>query len=205
MRLELTFRSHERSISDENDPPARKPFVSFKLRELESNGRTPGSEPGVTTNNDCPASTSRIGDWKSALRESNPPRQVGSLEPLPLGQEHMFSGESLLSRRLQSVPGLSFREAAEAGIEPASGRVTTVCPYQHEHHRIDGSVRMAGFEPAVSCSRSTRSTRLSHTLRMKSAQWESNPHIRHGKAVGCRYIMGAQMAAELSKIENRSR
>ena len=25
----------------------------------------------------------------------------------------------------------------------------------------------------------------------KSAQWESNPHFRHGKAVGCRYIMGA--------------
>ena len=29
------------------------------------------------------------------------------------------------------------------------------------------------------------------TRRCKSAQRESNPHIRHGKAVGCRYIMGA--------------
>lgn len=26
----------------------------------------------------------------------------------------------------------------------------------------------------------------------KSAQWESNPHIRHGKATGSRYIMGAK-------------
>ncbi len=34
------------------------------------------------------------------------------------------------------------------------------------------------------------STRLSHTLKIESAQRESNPHIRHGKAVGCRYIMG---------------
>jgi hypothetical protein len=25
----------------------------------------------------------------------------------------------------------------------------------------------------------------------KSAQWESNPHVRHGKAIGYRYIMGA--------------
>ncbi len=25
----------------------------------------------------------------------------------------------------------------------------------------------------------------------QSAQWESNPHFRHGKAVGCHYIMGA--------------
>jgi hypothetical protein len=27
----------------------------------------------------------------------------------------------------------------------------------------------------------------------QSAQWESNPHFRHGKAVGCRYIMGANV------------
>ncbi len=25
----------------------------------------------------------------------------------------------------------------------------------------------------------------------ESAQWESNPHIRHGEATGSRYIMGA--------------
>ena len=25
----------------------------------------------------------------------------------------------------------------------------------------------------------------------ESAQWESNPHVRHGKAIGYRYIMGA--------------
>ena len=36
----------------------------------------------------------------------------------------------------------------------------------------------------------------------KSAQRESNPHFRHGKAVGCHYIMGACLAAELSKIGN---
>ena len=31
----------------------------------------------------------------------------------------------------------------------------------------------------------------------KSAQRESNPHIRHGKATGCRYIMGAKIVAEI--------
>ena len=53
------------------------------------------------------------------------------------------------------------------------------------------TVRTAGFEPAISCSRSTRNTRLSYVLFIKSAQRELNPHFRHGKAVGCRYIMGA--------------
>ena len=32
-----------------------------------------------------------------------------------------------------------------------------------------------------------------------SAQRESNPHVRHGKAVGCRYIMGTIAVPELSK------
>ena len=58
--------------------------------------------------------------------------------------------------------------------------------------------RMAGL---VSGRWGNRNTRLSHTLRIKSAQWESNPHFRHGKAVGCHYIMGACLAAELSKIK----
>jgi hypothetical protein len=39
---------------------------------------------------------------------------------------------------------------------------------------------------------------LFHTSRFilptfASAQWESNPHFRHGKAAGYRYIMGAKM------------
>jgi len=37
--------------------------------------------------------------------------------------------------------------------------------------------------------------------KIESAQWESNPHIRHGKAVGCRYIMGAWLVFELPKIK----
>ncbi len=49
-----------------------------------------------------------------------------------------------------------------------------------------------------------RRTDLVGTL--KSAQRESNPHFRHGKATGCRYIMGALWCAELSKIqEHRER
>ena len=34
------------------------------------------------------------------------------------------------------------------------------------------------------------------------AQWESNPHFRHGKAAGYRYIMGAKcITTKLSKIK----
>ena len=35
-----------------------------------------------------------------------------------------------------------------------------------------------------------------------SAQRESNPHVRHGEAVGYRYIMGTFAVPGLSKIEN---
>ena len=63
------------------------------------------------------------------------------------------------------------------------------------------SVRTVGLEPTISCSRGTRNTRLSHVLIIESAQRESNPHVRHGKAIGYRYIMGAWLEAELSKIQ----
>ena len=74
---------------------------------------------------------------------------------------------------------------------------------------------MVGFEPTISSSPSMRDARLRYTLQSQgadsnrrspapeqadyqanptpemNAQRESNPHFRHGKAVGCRYIMGA--------------
>ena len=53
---------------------------------------------------------------------------------------------------------------------------------------------MAGFEPAISCSQGRRiSQAFLHPELPRapaSAQRESNPHVRHGKAVGYRYIMG---------------
>ena len=62
---------------------------------------------------------------------------------------------------------------------------------------------MAGFEPPLSCSRSRRigqaflNPKPSRTP--TSAQRELNPHVRHGKAVGYRYIMGTIAVPELSK------
>ena len=104
--------------------------------------------------------------FKSALRESNPPRQVGGLEPLPLGQGHSIfsttafalhpryrSAGSVASGRRESRTLKAYRStafeaaavanrlalpflAAEAGIEPASRRLTVAFPYQHRTHRI---------------------------------------------------------------------
>ena len=42
---------------------------------------------------------------------------------------------------------------------------------------------------------------LPHAL-IESAQRESNPRFRHGKAAGYLYIMGACVAAELSKTKS---
>lgn len=116
-----THKSRSRPPVFKTGPSSsRMTSVLFKLRELESNQRLPGSEPGVTTNSNYPAvfvvlkhsvreshrappegwscefqrPTPRLRAGESALRESNPPRQVGSLEPLPLGQGHiLFAAE----------------------------------------------------------------------------------------------------------------
>ena len=63
-----------------------------------------------------------------------------------------------LSRRLPSPVGLPFRQAAVAGIEPATRRLTAAYPYQHGSHRIM-SGRTVGFEPTISCFRSRRNGR----------------------------------------------
>src|SRR5947209_19143179 len=65
---------------------------------------------------------------------------------------------------------------------------------------------MARFQAALSCSRSTRigqpSLHPESPRSLTSAQLESNPHVRHGKAEGCRYIMGTFAVPGLSKIES---
>ena len=62
---------------------------------------------------------------------------------------------------------------------------------------------MAGFEPAISCSQGRRIGQAflhpESSRSPTSAQRESNPHVRHGKAVGYRYIMGTIAVPELSK------
>jgi hypothetical protein len=57
---------------------------------------------------------------------------------------------------------------------------------------------MVGFEPTVSSTPSWRIASLSYILN-KSARWELNPRVPHGKRVGFRYITGAKPSAELSK------
>jgi hypothetical protein len=146
---------------------------------------------------------------QSALRESNSPVQLGRLAPLPLGQEHMkrkeresnpqgFRSTVFETAAIANWLALPFvSPAAAAGIEPATGRLTGACQYQHRPHR--NRVGVVGFEPTISCSRSRRICQAIPYADSKSAQRESNPHFRHGKAVGCRYIMGAIWKIELSK------
>lgn len=114
-------------------------------------------------------------------------------------------------------PVLKLVSAAGAGLDPASRRSERrILPLNDPAERFGcrsskvsspavGCKRTAkgraGLEPARgcltgTCSAAELSTRFSRTARedvrfVGSAQRESNPHIRHGKATGCRYIMGA--------------
>ena len=98
-------------------------FRDRELRGQDSNLRTRDSKSRISTDRNYPASP-------SALRELNPPVQLGRLVPLPIGQGHVQAeGEGVepsrliarpLSGRLPSPVGLPFRKAAVAGIEPAA-------------------------------------------------------------------------------------
>jgi hypothetical protein len=137
--------------------------------------------------------------------------------PAPIGQGHVLSRRKEresnpqgcharpASNGVPSPVGLPFRftKAAVAGIEPASGRLTAAYPYQHGSHRIvsfsqDGWIRTSDLvlPGHAECQAFPRPE-----TNLQSAQRESNPHVRHGKATGCRYIMGAWLEAELSRID----
>ena len=112
--------------------------------------------------------------FQSALWELNPPRQLGRLEPQPLGQgrtrrkvrESNPQGSSLGRFRggCHRQLGLTLRiKAAAAGIEPASGRLTAAYPYQHGSHR-NGKSGWPDLNRRSRAARSTRNTRLSYIL-----------------------------------------
>jgi hypothetical protein len=96
------------------------------------------------------------------------------------------------------------RSAPAAGIEPASPRLTAGRSYQHELHR-NRRVSQSGWpdsnrrSPAPEAGGLARLSHIPSRLHPISAQRESNPHVRHGKAVGYRYIMGTIAVPELSK------
>ena len=80
-----------------------------------------------------------------------------------------------------ALPYCNSQRAAAAGIEPAKGRLTGACLYQHRPHRNE--VRVAGFEPAISSSPSLRDARLRYTL-ARSARADSNRRSRAPEARG---------------------
>ena len=110
----------------------------------------------------------------------------------------------LFSRQLPSPIGLPFRYELRRQESNLRGYafnrrlpVPARCPTAIE-------VSAVGFEPTISCFRSRRNCQAFPYADRKSAQRESNPHIRHGKAVGCRYIMGACFAVNSIVKEQRA-
>mgnify|MGYP000986185865 CR=1 FL=1 len=148
----------------------------------------------------------------SALRESNPPCQVGSLGPLPLGQGHVHGKRKERESNPQGSSPTAFKAAAIASWlvlpEGCGGRNRTCdvtlnrrppVPTQAPPHHAN-KVRTAGIQVgALVLPWRAPAPDFPTSCFPQSAQRESNPHVRHGKATGCRYIMGALWRFGLSK------
>ena len=96
-------------------------------------------------------------------------------------------------------PACSLKSQACPSRAPRSRTETLLFPKQacsHLHLRpIEGlSPAAVGLRSDLqNCAESQSLKPVASLLKpAKSAQWESNPHFRHGKAVGCHYIMGAK-------------
>ena len=142
-----------RRVPGEVEPawPGWKPGTSAARPRAPPGGRE-GAEPSR------PLQADTLGKRRPRLGRRNQRLHVAS----EAESSTACDAASVAGTDLEGWSGLPFRRAA-AGIEPASGRLTAAYPYQHGTHRIT-SVRTAGFEPAISCARSTRNTRLSYVL-----------------------------------------
>ena len=105
-----------------------------------------------------------------------------------------------LSKRLPSPIGLPFRTLSCGGrnrtcVVAVNSRppVPARAPPHHQSGWLDSNQRSRAPD-----ARAPECQAFPHP-ETKSAQRESNPHIRHGKAVGCRYIMGACCVCQFVK------
>ncbi len=163
--------------------------------EPPSPGSKPGSlplaDPRSYFEQECPAGVEPASPaWKAGTSAARPRARSKRKERESNPQGFIAR---LFSRQLPSPIGLPFRYPSCGGRNRTCDqwRLTGACLYQHRPHR-NAESGVVGFEPTISCSRSRRNSRLSHTPDInESTQRESNPHFRHGKAAGCRYIMGA--------------
>ncbi len=70
---------------------------------------------------------------------------------------------------------------------------------------LDAGVRVAGFEPTLSCSRSRRTTRLSHTLKMKRpAAGASERACQGGRRAQCGSLSQQRLPRPAFILPNRS-
>ena len=121
------------------------PGILNKRRGQESNLCLPGSEPGATTNS-CRLGVKRF----SALRPGiAPDLRASKARVASTRRRESFLQQSKL-RRMDSNHHSS----------PEPGAALPIGP----HRIVFKRVRTTGFEPAISCTRSTRNTKLSHTL-----------------------------------------
>ena len=114
----------------------------------------------------------------------------------------------LFSKQLPSPIGLPFHKAAEAGIEPASRRLTVAFPYQHRTHRNSQSGRLdlnqRSRAPEARAPSLEILAKLSHVLKMRPAgiepthpAWQAGRlPLHHGRKI---------LLTKLSKIDNAKR
>jgi hypothetical protein len=106
--------------------------------------------------------------------------------PLPETHVRVGTGSNTSLTAFAALQTSDFVAHGRAGIEP------TRPPYQDGklplHHKgiVEIKVKSAESSEFLHFQLSAQ-----HSALFESAQWESNPHVRHGKAIGYRYIMGA--------------
>lgn len=133
-----------------------------------------------------PSSNRTTSHWFRASRAGTTPRAS-------TGGRNRAADFCSEGRRVAATPH-PLKQAAEAGIEPATSRLTVVLQYQHWILRITfpSQICAAGFEPAISTSQASRDVQTSRRTVVKRPAgiepapppWQSSVQPLHLGRVG---------------------
>ena len=184
------------------------------MRGQESNLRTRGSKPRISTSRNYPASP----EVRAQTSEVRSQRSEGSTVACLFLRFFLALDSGLSTRRScggrnrTCVGAINSRLPVPARDPPQSSqsawsdsnrrsrapeaRGFPGFPTRCDWSMVDGRLLMAK-KTAVGVFRCPSTFNNQQSTFSQSAQRESNPHFRHGKAAGCRYIMGASLFLRL--------
>lgn len=169
--------------------------------QWEEGRTTEAAVPGLEPTRGCLTNTCSAAELPTRIAKTTAARRL---------HPRYLSAAGLASSRMTSIDS-SCGDRNRTCVTTVNSRLPVPARTPPQCHPVS----VVGTEPTPSCDRSTRRVHVEHgpgvhrgptsvdgkvhPRERKSTQWESNPHLRPGETVRCRYVIGAVSPGRIVK------